>query len=72
MNWTTEKPDFKEECVLVTATKVAGYWEYTSCIIEKVYTDGSWYMGWLTGDGVEYGDLADLTADKYLILPKHD
>ena len=71
MEWTTTKPDFKEECVLVTAQMVQGHWEYDAWIIEKINSDGGSYMGWLTGDGEEYGDLADLTADKYLILPKH-
>jgi hypothetical protein len=71
MGWTTIKPDFKEECVLVTATKIKDYWEYNVWCIAKVKCEDSWYMGWLTGDGEEYGDLADLKADQYLILPKH-
>lgn len=71
MKWTTDRPDFEEECVLVTAVQSNGFWEYNVWQIEKVSGPDGWYMGWLTGDGEEYGDLADLTADKYLILPKH-
>lgn len=71
MEWSFLKPDLTEECVLVTATKIKDHWDYNIWCIEKINCDGSWYMGWLTGDGEEYGDLADLQADKYLILPKH-
>ncbi len=72
MNWLSNKPDFKEECVLVTASFIRGHWEYTTYIIEKINTPEGWYMGWLTGEGEEYGDLADLQADRYLILQKPD
>ena len=70
MKWTSEKPLFDDECLLITACKIRGFWEYTAYIIQKVTDDnGYWYLGWLTGEGDEYGDLVDLRADKYLILP---
>jgi hypothetical protein len=71
MEWSTVKPDFKEECILVTAALVSGHWEFDAWIIEWANHGDGPYLAWLTGDGEEYGDLADLAADKYLILPKH-
>ncbi len=68
-NWTTKKPEFKEECLLLTACLIRDYWEYEVYQIAKVESDEGWYMGWLTGDGEEYGDLADLTSQKYCVLP---
>lgn len=41
MEWSYLKPDFKEECTLVTATMIHDYWEYNVWIIEKVECDGS-------------------------------
>jgi hypothetical protein len=69
MEWVTQKPEFTEECLLITATKYRDEWEYTAYQIKKVYDDEKWYMGWLTGDGEEYGDLEDLESDKYLVMP---
>jgi hypothetical protein len=63
--WQTTRPDFKTECICLTKTGDC----LNSYRIGKVETDEGWYMGWLTMDGEEYGDLSDLTADKYLILP---
>jgi hypothetical protein len=67
--WQSEKPEFKEECLLLTAVLIRGIWEYTVYQIAKVESDEEWYMGWLTGEGEEYGDLEDLKADKYLVMP---
>ncbi len=67
--WLNEKPEFNEECTFVTASKIQSNWEYSVWIIEKLETDEGWYFGWLTGDGDEYGDINDITADKYFILP---
>ena len=64
MEWLTDKPVFKDDCVLVTASLIRGRWEYNTWIIE--YKDGYW--NWLTGDGEEYGDIEDLKADRYFIL----
>jgi hypothetical protein len=68
-NWVTEKPEFNEECLLITAHYFWEGWEYTVYQIKKVVCDEGWYMGWLEGDGAEYGDLEDLKAEKYLIMP---
>lgn len=64
--WTKEKPN--KECVFIAATKIRDEWEYEFYIIKKMESDEGWYLGWLTGDGEEYGDLADMTADLYFII----
>lgn len=68
-NWQTTKPEFKEECLLITASKWKHGWEYTSWQIKWTECDGASYMGWFTGENEEYGDLADLNAEMYLVLP---
>jgi hypothetical protein len=67
--WISEKPEFKDECIVIAASLFRNEWSYTLFQVKKVDGDDGWYLGWLTGDGDEYGDLADLHADKYLILP---
>ncbi len=67
--WLSEKPEFKEECLLITAVKFRDEWEYEVYIIKMIESDEGCYMGWLTGDGDEYGDLADLTSEKYFTTP---
>lgn len=70
--WTHLKPLFTTECLLITAVKVRGEWEYNTYQIKLTTCEDRFYMGWLTGDGEEYGDLADLKADMYLELPLLD
>lgn len=67
--WQTTKPEFKEECLLITASKWKHGWEYTSWQIKWTECDNARYMGWFTGENEEYGDLADLNAEMYLVLP---
>jgi hypothetical protein len=73
MKWTPDKPNFNigpsKDFLLLTASKIRGEWEYTVYQIKKVWYEEEWYMGWLTGDGEEYGDLADLKADLYMTMP---
>lgn len=69
MNWTNEKPDFNEECLLITANNFSGMWAYKLWTIEKLEIDGHWYLGLLCEDGEEWGDLDDLKADLYCVLP---
>lgn len=73
--WYNEAPEFDKECVFVTASMIS-YWEYSIWEVKKL--DGeddevnpAWYYGLLTGDGIEWGNINDFRADKYLILPKH-
>lgn len=69
MNWTTDKPVFTEDCVLVTAdgNEKDGY-TYNIWLIEWSKQHGYWM--WLNNNFEEYADIEELQADKYLILPK--
>lgn len=69
LKWTTKKPDFKDECLVICASRIRKHWEYSIFTIEWVESEDGRYLGWLTGDGDEYGDLADMQAQKYLVLP---
>lgn len=66
--WLTEKPEFKENCILLTATFIRDEWSYNSWLIEKINHGEGWYWGWMSLDGDEYGDLADLKAGRYKIV----
>lgn len=73
-NWTEDKPEFTEECVLLTAVKTSGGWDYSSWLIMAVtgYDDNNnpaWYYALCEMDGEEFGPLEDLSADKYLVIP---
>lgn len=70
MSWTSEKPKFKDDCVLVTADNINGFWEYKTWIIKLVNHGDGPYMGLLDGYGDEYGDIDDLQSEKYLIIPE--
>lgn len=65
--WIKEKPN--KECVFIAATKINDIWEYTVYMIKTVCEEEGSYLGWLTGDGDEYGDLNDMKADLYFIIP---
>lgn len=66
MEWLSDKPEFKYNCVLITAALYKGCWEYAVWIIEWI--NGYWNL--LDGNGVEWGDIEDLKADRYCILPE--
>ena len=66
--WLEEKPDFTEECILITAQDFKTGWEYSIYQIRKTSLEGTAYMGWFSSDGEEYGDLFDCKADKYLTM----
>jgi len=61
---------FTEDCILLTACygKIDG-WEYNSWKIAKNGRDKGWYWGWYTINSEEYGDINDLSADKYKVIP---
>lgn len=69
MIWGKEKPIFTEDCTLVTATYVRGNLHYDVWRIERVNHGDGWYWAWLQGDGEEFGDIADLSAHYYCIIP---
>ena len=68
MEWTTTKPT--EPCVFVAASETRVGWQHDVYEIRWV-DDGEESYLVLFNNMDEWGDLADLTADKYLILPKH-
>ena len=70
--WTNIKPDGKEPCVFVSATKWGNRWDYSVWVIKEVGGFDGYYLGICDGDGDEWGDLEDLRADLYMILPKHE
>lgn len=70
MNWTSVKPKFNKDCILVTADKIHEFWEYKTWVIKLVNHGDGPYMAWLDGFGDEYGDIDDLQAQKYLIIPE--
>ncbi|MES2428266.1 MAG: hypothetical protein V4560_14900 [Bacteroidota bacterium] len=68
--WQNIKPEFNKECFLMTETLYGTNKEYRTWWIKKLCTpvDEQWYWGWLELDGEEYGDIADLKADRYLVI----
>lgn len=69
MEWSYLKPD--QPCVFVSAKFIGNHWEHDAWEIKWVHDGEQDYLCLFTGDGSEWGDLEDLKADKYLILPKH-
>lgn len=67
--WISERPAFNEECLVICANEIRGEWDYTLFQIKFVEHEEKHYMGWLTADGEEYGDLADLTSQLYYVMP---
>lgn len=66
--WTTVKPEFNKECLLICACYLPGGWEYITWWIKKLISDDVWYWGLCNTEGEEYGDIADLKADRYLVI----
>jgi hypothetical protein len=67
--WSNKKPDFTQECILITATKNRKDWDYRAWLIIKITGPGGWYWGLCEMDGEEWGDLNDMLQDKYLTMP---
>jgi len=65
--WQTEKPIFREDCILITSTFLNNQWEYKSWLI--IRNKDLQYTMWCEMDGEEYGDIADLKADRYKVVP---
>lgn len=69
--WVTKKPSLNKECLLITAInygKEQG-WAYHVWTVEKQDCDGKWYYALLENGEDEWGDIDDLCADKYAVLP---
>jgi len=77
IKWVTKKPKFNKECLLLTATWMnyhePHYWDYSLFTIAQADgEDNEGNLGWYWGifkDDDEWGDIDDLTADKYAVLP---
>lgn len=69
LTWKSEKPTFTEEGVFVSASWWGNHWDYS--LWQAIWRDGANgdYLSLCDGDGHEYGDWEDLTADRYLVLP---
>lgn len=74
--WMKEKPEFKEECILITANWHNGSdfpcWNYRIFEIKKLdgeTDDGEygWYFG-IMYEGEEWGDLEDVYAQLYKVI----
>lgn len=69
--WSDTKPKFTEECILLTASwigrKDAGYWDYHSLLVLKTEDDNGYWLHDMWGE--DWGDLADLSAAKYMTIP---
>jgi|GEM_PF-5085991 hypothetical protein len=71
MHWITKKPKtFKEDCLLLTASRINKKepYDYTCFEIIKIDSGDGWYWGIFTLDHDEWGDYKDLEAQKYCIL----
>lgn len=70
--WLDKKPEFTEECIMITAIKHNDKWDYSSWQIIQVEGYGEdgpgWYYALCEMDGEEWGDMADLRADLYLTM----
>jgi hypothetical protein len=73
--WQTEKPEFKEECLLLVASSYQNK-DYDYNVFEIKQIEGldeqenpAWYWGICCLDGEEWGDYEDLKADLYMIMP---
>ena len=70
MEWTTDKPT--EPCLFVTALLRGEVWFFEIFeIIEQKHDDGEYMLLDNEGD-MEYFNIHEIKADKYLILPKHE
>lgn len=71
IKWTKIKPKrFKEDCLLLTATFLFSVWHYDLFEIKRTEGDdeAGWYWG-IFAHGEEWGDYADLAANKYCLFP---
>lgn len=68
LDWQKERP--KEPCVFMTRVlnKSLRIYDYNIWRLEKVNGDDKEYLGWLTEDGEEFGDINDCNFDEYLII----
>ena len=67
LKWTTKKPKFDRECLVICASKIDKEWNYNIYQIQKAEYEDIWYWGWFD-NGEEVGDIVDMHADKYAVI----
>jgi hypothetical protein len=66
--WSKQKPEFKEDCMVLRATWNGVRWEVYMDLVERINdADGS-YMAWLDLTGDEIGSIDEMQADLYAII----
>lgn len=70
-NWTTIKPPANQERLFISANWIgrAKQYDYKTWRITKCDAGDEWYWGLCDGDGEEWGEWDDLTADFYYEVP---
>jgi hypothetical protein len=72
--WVSEKPEWKEECILLTASLHRGDWNYSAFEVKEALGEdeqgnNAWYWALCClEDGEEWGDINDLSAQWYKII----
>jgi len=67
--WLTEKPQINQECCIITATAINNEWNYKFWQIVGISDTDGVYLALCDENGDEWGDLDELTAGMYFILP---
>jgi hypothetical protein len=63
--WLTSKPDFDQECIVITESK---FKEYPALYTLWTINTGNGYIVLLDQYGNEWGDISYLKADRYFII----
>lgn len=67
--WLNEKPEFTEDCLLIGSSYYRDDAHFSMYIVKRMYVDG-WYWAIMDAqDGMEWGDLGDFKADRYMTIP---
>ncbi len=64
--WLQEKPEFTEDCIVITAT----YWEHFGYMYDTYIVMQDEYWVWLNMNGEEIGDIKDLHGELYMTIPQ--
>ena len=71
LNWKKDKPVFTgkgKDCILLTANKINGIYEYDLFEIKRVNFGDGWYYGIFDSDGDEWGAYEEFNADMYAVI----
>lgn len=71
--WSDTKPEFTEECILITACKIklplSHHWQYDLFEVIQINGEDGWYWGLCEPAGEQWGALEEFKADKYYTMP---